>query len=282
MHKNIIVRAKDPSDVEDIMSQYDENLEIDDYVCKTKEEIIDDMKAYVAETLKKYPDYPNGDPLEDNNEEQARKYHYGRLDAYGGADMLLKTDDEIYQIYRKECCDECDKFDDDGNLLSNYNPNGEWDWWTVGGRWEGKFTLKDGTIADVAKMADIDWEATCRPTEDQRNYAKRCWDTVVNGKSYPNTDNEAVFYPNKKYLLDRYKDEDDYLRHISKFTSQSFVDEDGWHEDREYMDKSLQYGNAGYDAAQSAAEKQWDEEYMDRFIYSTDPEDYLVSIDVHY
>lgn len=38
------------------------------------------------------------------------------------------------------------------------NPKAKWDWYTLGGRWEGFFLLKDGTKTDQAYMRDIDWE----------------------------------------------------------------------------------------------------------------------------
>jgi len=45
------------------------------------------------------------------------------------------------------------------------NPNYEWDWWVVGGRWSGFFKLKDGTngerkpnTADIVKKGEIDFD----------------------------------------------------------------------------------------------------------------------------
>jgi|SRR5574343_295126 hypothetical protein len=38
------------------------------------------------------------------------------------------------------------------------NPKAKWDWYTLGGRWEGFFLLKDGTKTDQAYMRDINWE----------------------------------------------------------------------------------------------------------------------------
>lgn len=38
------------------------------------------------------------------------------------------------------------------------NPNAEWDWWRVGGRWSNSLKLKDGSWADAAFKKDIDFE----------------------------------------------------------------------------------------------------------------------------
>lgn len=52
--------------------------------------------------------------------------------------------------------------DKDGNVvkvLRRTNPNAKWDWWVVGGRWDGFFLLKDGKNASEARKGDIDFEA---------------------------------------------------------------------------------------------------------------------------
>ena len=38
--------------------------------------------------------------------------------------------------------------DDEGNLGYYGNPNSQWDWYSVGGRWDGFFKAKEGTISD--------------------------------------------------------------------------------------------------------------------------------------
>lgn len=44
------------------------------------------------------------------------------------------------------------------------NYHGEWDYWVVGGAFEGGLRLKNGETANVARKADLDLEAT-EPTE---------------------------------------------------------------------------------------------------------------------
>jgi hypothetical protein len=45
--------------------------------------------------------------------------------------------------------------------MSNYNPQSKWDWWVIGGRWDGFYTKTDGFKANVARKGDI-------VTEDER------------------------------------------------------------------------------------------------------------------
>lgn len=49
----------------------------------------------------------------------------------------------------------------DGQLIkavNRTNPNKQWDWWVAGGRWSNSLKLKDGTKADSAIKANIDFE----------------------------------------------------------------------------------------------------------------------------
>lgn len=66
---------------------------------------------------------------------------------------------------------------DDGGIFewSEYNPQSKWDWYTVGGRWEGFFLLRDGSRADIARKGKIDLEAMRRA---QVEAAGRWWDAV--------------------------------------------------------------------------------------------------------
>lgn len=54
--------------------------------------------------------------------------------------------------------------DEDGNLLSSYNPDSKWDWYSIGGRWDGFLPLKEKDEegnrleTDEALFHEIDWE----------------------------------------------------------------------------------------------------------------------------
>lgn len=53
--------------------------------------------------------------------------------------------------------------DAEGNVLSTYNPKSKWDWWEVGGRWDGYLTLKDGQNVNVAVIRELAAEAVKAP-----------------------------------------------------------------------------------------------------------------------
>jgi hypothetical protein len=43
-------------------------------------------------------------------------------------------------------------------VIDRTNPNKEWDWWTVGGRWSGKILRTDGHRCDSAMKSSIDFD----------------------------------------------------------------------------------------------------------------------------
>lgn len=49
------------------------------------------------------------------------------------------TDEELYQ---KAIEGIEDRLDENGNLLSTYNPDSKWDWYKTGGRWKDLLILK--------------------------------------------------------------------------------------------------------------------------------------------
>lgn len=53
--------------------------------------------------------------------------------------------------------------DEDGNVISTRNPNGYWDWYSIGGRWSGYFPLKkkdseEDDYCDEATIGEVDWK----------------------------------------------------------------------------------------------------------------------------
>lgn len=53
--------------------------------------------------------------------------------------------------------------DEDGNLLSTYNPNSKWDWYTEGGRFSGSLITKNGREVNEDWVSKINWDKTYTP-----------------------------------------------------------------------------------------------------------------------
>ena len=51
----------------------------------------------------------------------------------------------------------------DGKYGYYQNPQAQWDWWSIGGRWADYIKKKDGTSCDYCKFDDIDWDKMSTP-----------------------------------------------------------------------------------------------------------------------
>lgn len=109
---------------EDNLDQYYEGLEVEAHIAYTKEEAIDEVKRthahnyeYALEALQQ-PDL-NSKMIE----------HYQNIVDKG---LFISYEDAW-----KEAKDWGYEIDDDENLLSTYNPDSKWDWYSIGGRWNG-------------------------------------------------------------------------------------------------------------------------------------------------
>lgn len=60
------------------------------------------------------------------------------------------TDEQILEILA-----EVDGADEDGNILSTYNPKSKWDWYETGGRWHNLLTSKNHNRGDEFPIRDI-------------------------------------------------------------------------------------------------------------------------------
>ena len=136
---------------ENDLEQYWENLEVEGYVEYTKEEAI-------AQVQKQHPkSYLNAvKELQNGNLSSNQMEYYQRIVQKGPS--ISKED------AWKEVLEWGYELDDNENLISTYNPNSKWDWYSLGGRWSGFLVLKerkeDGSIIEVdeAYFSEIDWD----------------------------------------------------------------------------------------------------------------------------
>lgn len=298
MHKNILVRCNDLEELHNIMERFDENAEVEEYVVKTKAELIQDIRDNIDHESARLPaPFADVDPST-LDEDTMKSYDYINM-ALNGKKLEDVTDEDLYEFYRtKISIPGEDQFDADGNLVSMCNPQGRWDYWTIGGRWEGKFIDNEGDKTDAVKICDIDWDQTTEPSKETREYVANCWRKQVEGKPIdPIYDKEhGAFFPTKEYLLERYGDEDGYLHAQTIFNAGAIVckDENGdyiWHDDdTEFFDrnnvKEEDMHNFSADSTYlkelNRAEAQWDDEFLHKFILNGDQNDFLISIDIHY
>lgn len=74
--------------------------------------------------------------------EAHRDFITGESEGGGFPAQLTWTDDQVF-AHEAQWYDPED-IDADGNIYSTSNPDGKWDWWMIGGRWAGAWTLVPG------------------------------------------------------------------------------------------------------------------------------------------
>lgn len=146
--------------VDELLAPYNECIEYAPYVQYTKEQAVEKVK-------KEIEDYKNS-PLykEYLLDPKAYKEKHNNLDHIKYLEeefpkKLKWTDDECYE-YMKAWY-ENDMVDKNGNLLSTYNPNSKWDWYEIGGRWDGELINREGKNTNIDYANQIDWDKTGVP-----------------------------------------------------------------------------------------------------------------------
>lgn len=120
------------------LEQYDESLPVEEYVVYTKKEAIELAKANHENIYKQ--------ALEAKDNKYFKEY----------LDLGPTINDE--QAWEK-VLDWGYSIDEDENLLTTYNPDSRWDWYSVGGRWEQYLPLKEeGEFTNEATVGEIDWD----------------------------------------------------------------------------------------------------------------------------
>lgn len=164
-------------------------------------------------------------------------------------------DDEAYA-----CIAEDYESDENGNLLSTYNPNSKWDWYQIGGRWDGKLRLKNGDRSNKARICEIDFS----PDKEAYDVAIEQWNNDFMGG-----------FSNKEYFVEMYGTAEVYAESVSAFSTYAVVTPNGvWHEKAEM-------GWFGMDNATPEDSKNWPLKYYERFVKNADPNLIMTIVDCH-
>ena len=149
------------ADLEELLAPYDENLDVPKYVEYTKEQAIaherEEIEGYKDSWI--YKEYIK-DPEKYKAEHADNPAHIKYLEVEYPK-RLKWTDEQCYEEIRSWY--EDDMVDDEGNLYSKYNPKSKWDWYEIGGRWDGALVSKDGQGVNECYAGKIDWEKTDTP-----------------------------------------------------------------------------------------------------------------------
>lgn len=95
-------------------------------------------------------------------------------------EWAVQTEKDLDQVKQEICDYEGWEVLDNGDLGTKYNHNMEWDWYVVGGRWDGLYVMKNGDHKNIFLKKDLDLEKT-REAEKKR-YGKIYDECVEQGK----------------------------------------------------------------------------------------------------
>lgn len=149
-------------------------------------------------------------------------------------------------------------YDENGDAMTDENPEGKWVTATIGKNFSLPLILLDGSACYQARAGEINWEAM---NSDETVYVI-AWETVIDGRE-PQTDEEKRIYEAMKdstEYLSKFASKEAYVRYCTSFWCYAVVDENGW----------TDIDGAGNDA-------EWISNFADRFGKPLEP-DQLVSI----
>ena len=175
--------------------------------------------------------------------------------------------------------------------MSTYNPRSKWDFYQIGGRWQGVFLLKDGAEGasgnrslldksteplgiDVAYLKDIDWEAMRKREVDgnMEDYYKAV-EYVLNELEAGKTYDSCVAMLHFRYGIDDETLEEHVAKHRA-FTTHAVVDEHGWHEW-----SKMGWWAITYDEKES--HETWRQKFAERFLSNPTEKTVVAVVDCH-
>ncbi len=247
----LVITKKDGPDVDELLAPYDENISVEPYIGRTKAEMIADAKKSkenIENRIKEDPKY--------KVDEWAKKY------------LEATTDEEFYQtqVY------EDSEYDKDGNELSTYNPKSKWDWYSIGGRWDGELKTKSGEYVNECFASELDISID----KEAYNKAIRFWEVIVEEQPLKENESKDDFrtFWNKNYYTSKYADKYAYAKSVASFRTYAFVTPDGeWHEPG-------QMGWFGCSSDDAESNMKYDEEF-EELLENLEDTDELHIVDCH-
>jgi hypothetical protein len=229
-------------DVEKLLAPYDENLEVEPY------------KNY----------------LSDRDIERIVG-HYAKANRTVSKDNL-----QSLLPFMKDWCNEEGYIDAEGLYAwSTSNKKHRWDWYEIGGRWQGSLRLKPGGEGKSGSASSLIENHIYRPEYvDQARFKHIDW-------SYMRNEPEALlnlklqWKNDQEYHRKLYSTEEGYIRQNMTFRTYAVLTEDGiWHA----------VGEMGWFGASSESadeEKKWVENFWETFLEGLDGDTLLTFVDCH-
>ncbi len=253
-HYSVLIATKEkPTEemIASILDPYDENKEVPAYIANTKEELIKNFIQDTIERMESYKKNPQSVSQEYYDEILSKAIRYTNEN---DKEAIYKMATRFYEPW---------ELDEEGNRISTYNPKSKWDWWVIGGRFDGAFPHNVMKASDLKSIefSEIENLEEKYPKEYER------YQRLITGK-------ENTFY-RLEYLQERYPTFEAYLYSTKNPVSYAFVDLEGnWHEPGEM----LMFGCSTSSPEDSS---NWDRDFYKNFINPLPDNAWITLIDCH-
>ena len=144
------------------------------------------------------------------------------------------------------------------------NPNGKWDWYSIGGRWQNIILTKSGEFVDSARKGDIDFEEMHRIGIEDR---KKSWQKYLEeNERDPVHEKFNMFL----YGVEKGDTEESYVARTSEFITYAVLKDGVWRG----------RGDMGWWGISSNEKDTWDEEFK-RILESIKDDEVITVVDCH-
>jgi hypothetical protein len=189
-HYCVAVITDNPDNIDKIMEPFDENKEVDFYIKYTKEQLIEkgkkEIQVYKNSYYKEFLDNPKEYEKEHGKNTGHINYIKNEFPK-----RLVWTDEEILEnqvkfykddngnLYSRNNETKEEYVDKNFNLWSANNPESKWDWWEIGGRWNGELITKTGN-KNEALLDDVLFDKMNeRQIGTKEEFAEKSWSTYA-------------------------------------------------------------------------------------------------------
>lgn len=268
-HFGVLVLQDGTKSIDELLDPFDENIAVEPYISKTKNEIVEEARDRLARFEKTY----YADYLADPESYEKSCGNQAHIDYVKNEfpKRLAMSDEELFKEETKYCnpFDGESGIDEDGNRWSTYNPRSKWDWYVVGGRCSGCLKTKDGKSVNSAQVGELDFS----PRDEDRAAAIDFWERVVEGKEDGGEKPLTLYSP--EFYVERYGTKENYAACKSAFSTWAVVTPNGeWHEK----------GEIGWFALSNETHEEavdWELHFRERFIDAADPDWRVTIVDCH-
>jgi hypothetical protein len=258
----VFTKTKDQP-IDELLAPYDEGIEVAPYVRRTKAQIIQQEKNILQKVFSgAYAEWKN-----DPKGYEAKCHNPGHIRFLKSLPKRMKMSDErLYQ----EAVKFFEKGDltPEGDLLSTYSPKAKWDWYEIGGRWNGlliprakRKDAKNPRSRNAAYVSDLDFEAMRRRKAAEIPPYE---EAMENG------------YHEESHMRASFPTEAEYIQRATAFGTYAVVMPDGeWHAKGEM-------GWWGMSSETPEEDREWELGYYERFIKpAIDNHWYVTIVDCH-